>query len=312
MPETNYIVRFTSPEGGEVAATVNGRQITSGSQVTQGTTVVFSFQPHESNLTAWTLNWFVNGNASNGSGAANLLSVSVFNNIEVSLSATLTTVDIDPDAVPLADFDGVHHERYLWGYEDGTFRPDNNITRAEAAVIFFRIVDDVNKHVKRVSSFNDISDDDWYYEAVAYLEDKDILEGYEDGSFRPNDMITRAELVKMAIIFMRANQENTSHSFNDVASSHWALSYIATAASKGWIEGYGDGSFRPDDMITRAECVSIVNNLLNRKVEPEDIASNAAPFKDVPKSHWAYTDIMEGSISHDFTRKSNDFELWEK
>ena len=241
-----------------------------------------------------------------------LLTVAVSGDTEVSLSAVLTIVDINPDDVPLVGIDGTYHERYILGYDDGTVRPDNNITRAEAAAIFFRIADDPDKQTKRVSSFKDISNNDWYYDAVAYLEDKGVVSGYGDDSFRPNDKITRAEFAKMAIIFMRVDQETISHSFNDVPSSHWAVAYIATAAAKGWVVGFDDGSFRPDNNITRAEVVSIINNLLNRKIESDDIPASAVQFKDLPKSHWAYAAIVEASSDHDFERKSNGFELWDK
>ena len=218
-------------------------------------------------------------------------------------------IDIDEEEVPLAMVS--EHIRYIYGYEDGSFGPERNITRAEVAAIFYRLIDDSNDAGAGPykSSFNDVVEGEWYYEAVAYLEHCKILGGYPDGTFKPNDFITRAEFAKVAALFEKLSPTVTL-TFPDVPDSHWAAASILSAADKGWISGFPDGTFRPEEKITRAQVVTIINNMQERSIEKADIPADALKYPDVLESHWAYTDIIEASSEHLFTRKENGNELW--
>jgi len=199
------------------------------------------------------------------------------------------------------------HRVYITGYNDNTVRPNNPITRAETAVIFFRLLSGEEKHIPSISTFNDTVPGAWYAQAVNHLARINIITGYQDGSFRPNQPITRAEFATIASRFDKL-EASQSDSFPDVAG-HWARAYINSAALKGWISGYPDGTFRPQRNITRAEVVRIVNTMLNRKILPEDIPAGVIRFTDL-QTHWAYTDIVEASNAHDYTRKENGYEIW--
>ena len=175
------------------------------------------------------------------------------------------TVEIkDDDALGLNNTD---HFAYIVGYGNGEVRPQNSITRAEVAAIFFRLLeDDVrDANYTRQNKFTDVSNDAWYCSAVSTLSAMGIISGYPDATFRPNASITRAEFAAIATRF-DVNGDKTPASFNDIAG-HWAKDEIAVAANNGWVNGYEDGSFRPQNKITRAETMSLVNRVLNRKPE---------------------------------------------
>ena len=201
------------------------------------------------------------------------------------------------------------HIAYLSGYPDGSVRPDNSITRAEAAMIFFRLIEDENKEAPRNADFSDLSGGEWYYRAVAYLQRHGIITGYPDGSFRPDKPITRAEFAAISSRFddLEADAENI---FGDVPETHWAVGYINSAVKKGWVSGFPDNSFRPDENITRAQVVTIVNRMLDRKIKVEDIPESVTTFTDIEPTHWAYTAIVEASVTHEFTRKDDGNEIW--
>ena len=222
-----------------------------------------------------------------------------------------TVIDIEDNEVPLAEVSA--HIRYIYGYEDGTFGPEKNITRAEVAVIFYRLTDESHgvDEGPYKTAFSDVAVGSWYYDAVAYLEHYKILAGYPDGTFRPNDFISRAEFAKIAAVF--AGLSNTvTLTFPDVPTSHWAAGYILSAADKGWVTGFPDGTFRPEDKITRVQVVTIINRMMERSIEKEDIPATALKFPDVPESHWGYADVVEASSEHVYTRKENGYELWDK
>ena len=185
------------------------------------------------------------------------------------------TVEIkDDDALGLNNTD---HFAYIVGYGNGEVRPQNSITRAEVASIFFRLLeDDVrDANYTRQNKFTDVSNDAWYCSAVSTLSAMGIISGYPDATFRPNASITRAEFAAIATRF-DVNGDKTPASFNDIAD-HWAKDEIAVAANNGWVNGYEDGSFRPQNKITRAETMSLVNRVLNRKPETaEDLLENMA------------------------------------
>jgi uncharacterized repeat protein (TIGR02543 family) len=208
-----------------------------------------------------------------------------------------TGIGIGDDTAPLATFESWHIP-YIFGYPDGTVRPERSITRAEIAMIFFRLLADDEKTVPRLSNFRDVQSGAWYAQAVAYLENLGILRGYSDGTFKPNRPISRAEFAVIAARFERLD-DTAENAFSDISSAHWAFRYINSAAVRGWVQGFPDGTFRPDERISRAQVVTVTNRMLQRILRAEDIPSDIVTFTDLLKSHWAYADIIEASTDHD-------------
>lgn len=214
------------------------------------------------------------------------------------------------------------HGAYVVGYTDGTFGPDRDMTRSEAATIFARLLAQRNGEritVPTKTTFPDVPVNAWYAGYVSYLARYGIAVGYTDGLFHGDEPITRAEFTAMAVRFFDtygdgdpAIMEEYS-GFWDVSPGHWAAGYIADAARYGWVVGYGDGTFHADDEITRAEVVTIVNRLLGREADQEYIADHPRGlvlFPDVSKSYWAYYDILEAANGH--TASMQDAETWLK
>ena len=198
---------------------------------------------------------------------------------------------------------------YNNGYLDGSVRPDAIITRAEVAAIIFRLLAYEDKDVPLAVAFPDVGPTDWYAQPVAYLASRNILLGYPDGTFKPEAPVTRAEFSAMMSRFDRLEASDGSAAFADVAG-HWAEAYINSAAIKGWVSGYLDGMFRPENHMTRSEVVSMINRVLYRGIQAEDIPFWAPLFSDLPKTHWAFTAITEASTGHNFIRKPSGFEIW--
>jgi len=149
---------------------------------------------------------------------------------------------------------------------------------------------------------------EWYAQPVAYLASNGILKGYLDGTFRPDANITRAELATMLSRFENL-RETSASAFPDVVG-HWAEKSVNSAAAKGWVSGYPDGTFKPENNITRAETVAVVNRMLERTVLKEDLPGWAPRYADLLDSHWAYADIIEASAEHKFERKESGYEIW--
>lgn len=204
------------------------------------------------------------------------------------------------------------HIVYMTGYPNGTFLPNNNMTRAEVATLFARLMKDkMDTNAVYESSFADVTPDAWYYNYVGYIEKFGIITGYEDGTFRPQNTITRAEFVTMASRFATISKEFECD-FADVTTKHWAYDYIAFAAGNSWIGGYEDNTFRADNTITRAEVVTIVNNMLVRNADKEYVNANKGAlilFADVSGEHWAYYDIIEATNEHTYKVTDNE-EKW--
>lgn len=199
------------------------------------------------------------------------------------------------------------HIRYVYGYEDGTVLPDNPLTRAETAVMLYRL--DGGGDIPPESSFSDMPDDAWYAQSVAWLENCGALADYPDGSFRPGNFITRAELSAL-LSRLGGREARDGGSFNDMPDEYWAERYIRYVSAKGWVAGYPDGSFRPDSYITRAEAISIINNMRNRKIRKEDIPSGVLRYTDLAYSHWSYSAVMEASVRHSCKRNEDGYEIW--
>lgn len=201
------------------------------------------------------------------------------------------------------------HMLYLIGVPGGMFEPERDMTRAEAAMMFYRLLR--NKNVEGDSTFVDVPADEWYAEAVRTLAAMHIIKGIDDVHYEPERSITRAEFVTITLRFT-SKAGNGSKYFKDVASNHWAYDAIMSAAGYGWINGYADNTFRPDGQITRAEVTAITNNVLGRNADKEYIKANLdalTNFSDLDDSHWAFYDIMEATNAHDYT-KTKDAENW--
>lgn len=201
------------------------------------------------------------------------------------------------------------HNAYIFGYGNGKFGPNDTITRAQAAQIFYNLLKD---HGDTRSSFSDVAKDAWYYDAVTVLSGLGIASGYADGTFKPNEAITREDFAVMAARFAGLAQKSGATGFTDVPETHKSAGYIKAAVEAGYIFGYGDGTFGPDRSITRAETVTIVNRMLARYADKNYIdahASSLNPFTDVTKDHWAYYQILEAAITHNCI-KSEQTENW--
>ena len=221
------------------------------------------------------------------------------------------TVEIpDDDALGLNMTD---HFAYIVGYGNGEVRPQNNITRAEVATIFFRLLtDDVrDENLTKTNRYSDVAATSWYNTAVSTLSSMGIITGYPDGTFRPNAAITRAEFAAIAARFDN-DGDKTAAKFSDIAT-HWAKDEISIAYNNGWITGYPDGTFGPQRDITRAETMTLVNRVLNRQPETEDdLLPNMTVWTDNanPKA-WYYLAVQEATNSHYYEFKTNSqYEKW--
>lgn len=199
------------------------------------------------------------------------------------------------------------HRAYIVGYENGEFRPEGNMTRAEAAAIFARnIAERKSEDISNSkSAFTDVSAKEWYNSYISYLEKYDIIKGYSDGTFKPDEQITRAEFVTMCTRFYTMFGDvktSNKNSFTDTKNNHWAYGFINNAVAMEWIKGYADGTFRPDENITRAEVVTIVNRVTDRSADMEYINKNMSAvnkFTDLKdKAYWAFYEIIEASNTH--------------
>lgn len=214
------------------------------------------------------------------------------------------------------------HGAYILGYTDGTFGPSRSMTRAEAAAIFARLLAEKNGDTISTAAntrFTDIPAHAWYSGYAKYLNNNGVTYGKSKTIFAPNDAITRAEFTTLAVRFFDVYGDGDAEimeqykDFNDVSDGYWAAAYIKAAAKHGWINGYGDGSFRSDDEINRAEVVTIVNRLLGREADADYIADNLRKlntFPDVNRKHWAYYAVMEAANAH--TAILGDSESWSK
>ena len=192
---------------------------------------------------------------------------------------------------------GYTYPAYISGYEDGTFRPEGTTTRAEAAQMIYplwRDQDVLRSTEVLFKSYSDVPEGAWYFVAVGTLGGWRVINGYEDGTFRPETPITRAELVTAAVKLTGIDiSEAAECSFTDVSTTHLDYGYIAAAVNAGIINGYADGSFRPEKSVTRAEAVTIINRALGR-----DGISEGNAFSDVPQSHWAYEAITAAATEY--------------
>ena len=218
------------------------------------------------------------------------------------------TVTLLDDDVPLAapGLNSVDHYAYIIGYTDGLVHPEANITRAEVATIFFRLMTDEfrTEHWATENSFPDVQAKNWFNNGVSTSAKAGIIKGYEDGSFRPNRNITRAEFAAIAARFL-SDEVNLPVSFSDI-SGHWAENEINRAVKAGWIKGYTDGTFRPDQPITRAEAVTLINRMLDRTPDKDHLLPDMIRWPDNTEDKWYYAAMQEATNSHDYERLEMD------
>ena len=217
----------------------------------------------------------------------------------------------DPEVTGVAGWlQTKEHNGYMGGYGNGLFGPNDNMTRAQAAQMFYNLL--LNKNVDITVDFTDVPADAWYGNAVRTLASLGVIKGIGNDQFAPNRTITRAEFTVIAMRFANVSADVTNP-FTDISTNDWFYSAVTSAVSYGWINGYGDGSFRPQATITRAEVVTIVNRMLNRTADRNFVDSNAtAQFDDVPNTYWAYYNIMEATIAHDHSIDNDGVESWGK
>lgn len=201
------------------------------------------------------------------------------------------------------------HFAYMQGYPEGDFRPEGNMTRAEATVMFARLINQKMNitDMPYLGKFADVKQGSWYTQAVEYMAVLGIVQGRDSTWFDPDAPITRAEFAQLASKF--ANLSQAVSYFSDVPSSAWYYNAVNSAAAKGWVTGYGDGTFRPLDNIKRDEVVTIVNRMLGRVFDPTFNQSALKQFWDLTSGFWAYGDIMEATNAHDFVI-NNGVETW--
>ena len=215
---------------------------------------------------------------------------------------------------------GKTHTAYIFGYNDGTFRPDNNMSRAEAAAIFARLISEQKgEKISGKSDFADVKSNEWYSKFIGYIEKYGIIKGYDNNTFKPDENISRAEFVAMTVrfdaLFNDVKKGSYTVKYTDVSNNYWAYSDIAYAKHAGWLNGYADGTFKGDNAITRAEVVTVVNKATGRIADEGYINKNLSSlnkFTDLKNnSHWAFYAIEESANTHIGVTNS-DSETWVK
>ena len=204
-----------------------------------------------------------------------------------------------------------NHYAYIVGVPGGTVRPNDSMTRAGVATIFFRLLKDSVRDANLLTgcTYTDVPDGHWANTAISTMTGLDIVRGYDAAAFGPGDPITRAQFATICARF-DTGKSNGSRTFSDI-KGHWAKAYIERAAELGWISGFQDGTFRPDAYITRAQAVTMINRMLNRVPEdPSDLLPGMNVWPDCSPSDWFYLAIQEATNSHDYRRKAGSYETW--
>ena len=239
-----------------------------------------------------------------------------------ALTQKITSVTMNSDKTVYAGWEatgvpdklnGDDHFAYVVGYSDSTVRPNANISRAEVATIFFRLLksDIRDGNLTADNEFSDVSDGQWHNKAISTMAKLGIVKGRRADRFDPDASITRAEFAAICARFSTRSVENSS-SFSDI-SGHWAENEIERAAAFGWISGYPDGTFRPDARITRAEAMTMINRVLCRMPQSEsDLLDSMVTWPDNKPSDWHYLAVQEATNSHDFDRQGEVGESWTK
>ena len=213
---------------------------------------------------------------------------------------------VDPDDSGVSDLLNTDdHIQYLFGYPEGTFGPENNMTRAEVAQMFYNLL--LDQDVTITKTFDDVPANAWYAKAVNTLASLGVVSGVGNGDFEPERSITRAEFTSIAMKFAEGKTGGTNI-FSDVKSTDWFYRAVVNSTQYGWIHGYGDGTFRPNNPITRVEVTAIVNNMLAREADVDFVTEHYDElnhFSDLAVSHWGYYHIVEATNDHDYTKPSS-------
>ena len=173
------------------------------------------------------------------------------------------------------------------------FAPDEKITRAEAASVLKRVIDD-KASANDISSFRDLKESDWFYDNIVFIEKAGLISGYDDGTFRPREAMTRAQFASMMANYLKLPMGNNPIDFKDVKDNFWARDAINTLSSQGIMVGKSKNEFKPNDKITRAEAATIFNKVLDRKINKSFLDKYSKnPFKDIDRKHWAYYQVIE-------------------
>ena len=231
-----------------------------------------------------------------------------------SVDVTVKSEPITPVGPSKPQLNYEDHYAYVVGYPDGLVHPERNITRAEVATIFFRMLLDESREYfwAQENDFSDVAETDWFNNAVSTLANAQLINGYPDGSYRPNANITRAEFATIAIrFFLDEDVEIEENNLSDV-KGHWAEANINLAYALELINGYPDGTFRPDQKITRAEAMAIVNRVLKRAPEKDHLLKDMIEWPDnLNTAAWYYADVQEATNSHKFHMdKEEEYEIW--
>ena len=207
------------------------------------------------------------------------------------------------------------HIGYINGYPDGSVKPDGEITREEMTAILYRIVNhDYEKpFVATGEAFSDVSMERWSAHDIEYMSDKNIVYGYPDGEFKPENNLTRAEFAALICRFAKLKNADKENIFPDLDKTHWAYENILSINASGLMQGYEDGTYRPENQITRAEVMTVINKLLGRNPsEPYVKSLDFNPFNDLKRNEWYYTAVLEATVTHNYYLDSKNTEIkWE-
>lgn len=216
---------------------------------------------------------------------------------------TVDSTQTPANAIIRPSLNARDHVAYIIGYVDGTVRPENDITRSEVAAIFFRLLTDDSRALywSQYNTYSDVSADAWYNNAVSTLSNAGIITGYTDGTFRPDQPITRAEFAAISARFSDVVYGGTA-TFPDVPATYWAYKYISLAQYLGWVQGMPDGNFYPAKNITRAEAITMINRVLDRDVEKDHMLGNMVTWTDNTPDKWYYEAVQEATNSHLYSR----------
>lgn len=286
---TRYTIKASAGEGGSISPSGSVR-------VRRGSDKTFTLTPDEGYVIADVL---VDGESVGAVDKYTFESVRKAHTIEALFAPEKQLADPDDTGVS-GWLNTEDHLAYLNGYGGGLFGPDDHMTRAEAAQMFYNLL--LDREVSTAAHFTDVPADAWYARAVEALASLGMVEGVGGGKFAPERTITRAEFTVMAMRFARL-PEGGENPFSDVTSSDWFYDQVVGAVQYGWITGYTDGTFRPEATITRAEVTAITNRLLDRAADEDyvdDHAGELRQFPDVSASYWAYHDIVEATNAHSY------------
>ena len=296
---TRYTITAEAGEGGSISP--SGRV-----SVTRGSDKTFTISADDGYVIADVL---VDGESVGAVSSYTFENVRANHTIEVVFERTGSAV-ADPDDTGVSDWLNTEdHNAYLSGYPGSLFGPDNNMTRAEAAQMFYNLL--LDKEVPVTTSFTDVPADAWYAKAVNTLASLGMITGVGNNQFEPERSITRAEFTTIAMRFTNGTLSGTNI-FPDVNPNDWFYDYVVGSIQYGWINGYPDGTFGPNNTITRAEVTAIVNRMLGRSADEDYVDSHTTDlrqFTDLADTHWAYYDIMEATNTHDYS-KSGSAETW--